>query len=224
MTLIYKILERRVATHTEVGPGIYGTCRVGKILLSTRQPAWSYWNLHNFSQVKKKKKSLLTEKENLWKPLCQTTPMTICPSAMWATSQPPLSPMISSELNFCFRRLPLSTSSSFLSVPARVLSTEFEFGQQDFLIRTLSPFFFFFLFPLLYVLLQRDWVQFIFNLTCSCSKQQGMTFKYKILCYVTSLLNCLHFKFRNCNRPNARITFLLLQSNREQSLVQFPHF
>lgn len=144
MTLIYKILERRVATHTEVGPGIYGTCRVGKVLLSTRQPAWSYWNLHNFSQVKKKKKCLLTEKENLWKPLCQTTPMTICPSAMWATSQPPLSPMISSELNFCFRRLPLSTFSSFLSVPARVLSTEFEFGQQDFLIRTLSPFFFFF--------------------------------------------------------------------------------
>lgn len=90
--------------------------------------------------------------------------------------------------------------------------------------QNLVTFFFFFLFPLLYVLLQRDWVQFIFNLTCSCSKQQGMTFKYKILCYVTSLLNCLHFKFRNCNRPNARITFLLLQSNREQSLVQFPHF
>lgn len=140
MTLIYKILERRVAAHTEVGPGIYGTCRVGKVLLSTRQPAWSYWNLQNFSQVKK---SLLTEKENLWKPLCQTTPMTICPSAMWATSQPPLSPMISSELNFCFRRLPLSTFSSFLSVPARVLSTEFEFGQQDFLIKPCHLFFFF---------------------------------------------------------------------------------
>lgn len=71
-------------------------------------------------------------------------------------------------------------------------------------------------FFLLYILLQIDWAQFIFNLTCSCSKQQGMTFKYKILCYITSLLNCLHFKFRNCNGPNATITSALAEQLRAE--------
>lgn len=44
------------------------------------------------------RKSFLTEKEDLGKPLCQTSAKTLCPSALRASSQPPLPPMMSSEV------------------------------------------------------------------------------------------------------------------------------